>query len=84
MNSEVLFSSIVIIGAVALWLTCVVNMFLALKRRRPGVSLWSAPLYRPSLLTERGVKSLVRYYLAGGGFVVWICLGAFIHKMLFP
>ena len=83
MRSEFYFAVVVGVGGVAIWLTGLVNMFIALANRRPGVSLWQSPLYRPSLLTQRGVNALVRYYTAGVAFVVWLILAVLIHWLLF-
>ncbi len=78
-----IFVSIVSAGAVALWVTALVYMLMALKHRKPNVSLWSSPLYRPSLLTEKGVKLLVRYYVVGAAFVAWLGLSALIGAVFF-
>lgn len=84
MSSKLVFGLIAIAGGVGLWVTGVVYMFMALKNRKPNVPWSRLSLFMPDKLTEKGVKLLIRYYLAAAAFLAWLFLWVVIGRTFFP
>jgi hypothetical protein len=72
------FASVYTVSAIA-WLAAAYYLYKTIANRRPGVSLWNAPLgyfppnivFRPGLLTDRGQLFRRRF-----GQAVVICVAA--------
>ncbi len=74
--------AISLVGAIVSWFTCVINLFRMVANRKEGVPLfqtwYDSPwniIFRPHLLTERGLAARRRCMLGFAGFVLFIFLG---------